>query len=85
MIHVVVPFSLVLQVVFIILGSKPPYIHRGVKVCIPEGMCTYGHSYYISCSYVGLSSGLKKPIVIDESLSASINPMFCYDNTFNYS
>ena len=28
LIHVVVPFCSVLQVLFIILGSKPPYLHR---------------------------------------------------------
>ena len=30
-IHAVVLFSSVLQVLFIILGSKPPYIHREVS------------------------------------------------------
>ena len=48
-------------------------------------MCTYAHSYYISCSYVGLPSDLKKSVVLKESLSVSINSMFCYENTFNYS
>ena len=52
---------------------------------LPKGICTYTHSYYISCSCVGLSSDLKKSTVVDESLSVSINPMFCYENTFNYS
>ena len=32
-----------------------------------------------------LSSELKKSTVVDESLSVLINPMFCYENTFNYS
>ena len=48
-------------------------------------MHTYAHSNYISCSYVGLSSDLKKSTVVDENLSVSINPNFCYENTFNYS
>ena len=30
LIHVAVPFSSVSQVLFIILGFKPPYLHRGV-------------------------------------------------------
>ena len=47
-------------------------------------MHTYAHSYYISCSQVGLSSDLKKPKVVDESLSV-FKPMCCYENTINYS
>ena len=48
-------------------------------------MHIYAHRYYISCGYVGLSSDLKKFTVVDESLFVSINPMFCYENTFKYS
>ena len=56
-----------------------------IKQPFPKGMHIYAYSYYISCSYVGLSSDLKKSTVVDESLSVSINPMFCYKNSFNYS
>ena len=64
------------RILLIPLTLKQPFL---------KGMCTYAHSYYISCSYVGLSSDLKRSTVADESLSVSINPMFCYENTFNYS
>ena len=47
-----------------------------------KGMYTYAHSYYINCSYVGLSSDLKKSTVVDESLSV-FKPMICYENTLN--
>ena len=56
-----------------------------LKQPFPKGMCTYAHSYYTSCSYVGLSSDLKKSTGVDESLSVSINQMFCYENILNYS
>ena len=49
-----------------VLSSTPD-----LKQPFPKGMCIYTHSYYISCSYVGLSLELKKFTVVDESLSVS--------------
>ena len=46
-------------------------------------MCTYAHSYYISCSYAGLSSEVKMSTVVDESLSV-FKPMSCFGENFNY-
>ena len=45
-----------------------------------RGMCTYAHSYYISCSYAGLSSDLKKSTVVDESFLFS-NQCSVLENT----
>ena len=39
-----------------------------LKQPFPKGMHIYAHSYYISCSHVGLSSDLKKSTVVDEIL-----------------
>ena len=66
--------------IYVIWSSLVPLT---LKKPFPKGMCTYTHSYYIGCSYVGLPSDLQKSTVVDESLSV-FKLMFCYENTFNY-
>ena len=47
-------------------------------------MCTNAHSYYKSCSYVGLSLRPEKVHSSGWKLVCFNQSIFCYDKTFNY-
>ena len=55
-----------------LIWDRVSLVPLALQQFFPKSMCTYAHSYYIHCSYVGLSSDLKKSTVVDESLSVSI-------------
>ena len=53
------------------IWNRSSLVPLTLKQPFPNAMCTYANSYYISCSYVGLSSDLKTSTVVDESLPVS--------------